>query len=78
MEMAQASVKTADNLRTVARLSQLSVPEVSRLTLPELEAVVDQVARLVPAGNIPGLILSGLARLPERRLPAQTIRRDLN
>jgi hypothetical protein len=74
----QASIKTADNLSTIAQLSQMSLPQVERLTLPELEAVVDQVARLVPAGNIPGLILSGLARLPERRLPAKTIRRDLN
>ncbi|MCG3210451.1 MAG: hypothetical protein FOGNACKC_04082 [Anaerolineae bacterium] len=77
MDIAQASLKTAADLRTVAQLSQLSVPEVSRLTLPELEAVVEQVARLVPAGNIPGLILSGLARLPNHRLPAQTVRRDL-
>lgn len=74
----QASIKTADNLRTVAQLSRLSVPVVSRLSLPEMEAVVDQIARLAPAGNIPGLILSGLVRLPERRLPAPTIRRDLN
>jgi hypothetical protein len=77
MDINQASRKTADDLRTVAQMSRLSVPEVSRLTLPELEAVVDQVARLVPAGNIPALILSGLARLPDRRLPTQTIRRDL-
>ena len=78
MPTVQASIKTADNLRTVAQLSRLSVPVVSRLSLPEMEAVVDQVARLAPAGNIPGLILSGLVRLPERRLPAQAIRRDLD
>ncbi len=77
MDFTQASLKTAADLRTVAQLSQLSVPAVSRLTLPELEAVVEQVARLAPAGNIPALILSGLARLPGQRLPAQTIRRDL-
>jgi hypothetical protein len=73
----QASIKTADNLRTIAQRSQLSLPAVERLTLPELEAVVDQVARLVPAGNVPGMILSGLARLPERRPPVKTIKRDL-
>ena len=71
-------IKTADNLRTIAQLSRLSVPEVKRLTLPELEAVVEQVARLVPAGNVPGMILSGLARLPERRPAPKMIRRDLN
>ncbi|MEW5956729.1 MAG: hypothetical protein AB1801_03325 [Chloroflexota bacterium] len=78
MDMTQASIKTADDLRTVVQLSQLSVLEVSRLTLPELEAVIDQVARLVPAGNIPGLILSGLNRLPGHHVPAQAVRRDLS
>ncbi|NJN93973.1 MAG: hypothetical protein HC875_07690 [Anaerolineales bacterium] len=76
--LAQASLKTADNLHTIAQRSQLSLPEVERLTLPELASVVEQVARLTPAGNVPGMILSGLARLPERRPPAKMVRRDLN
>ncbi|MCK6624046.1 MAG: hypothetical protein L6R45_02595 [Anaerolineae bacterium] len=76
--LAPASLKTADNLHTIAQRSQLSLPEVERLTLPELTAVVEQVARLTPAGNVPGMILSGLARLPERRPPAKIVRRDLN
>lgn len=76
--LAQASLKTADNLHTIAQRSQLSLPEVERLTLPELATVVEQVARLTPAGNVPGMILSGLARLPERRPPAKMVRRDLN
>ncbi|MBE7473960.1 MAG: hypothetical protein DPW09_23785 [Anaerolineae bacterium] len=76
--LAQASLKTADNLHTIAQRSQLSLPKVERLTLPELTAVVEQVARLAPAGNVPGMILSGLARLPERRPPAKIVRRDLN
>lgn len=76
--LAQASLKTADNLHTIAQRSQLSLPEVERLSLPELASVVEQVARLTPAGNVPGMILSGLARLPERRPPAKMVRRDLN
>jgi hypothetical protein len=77
-QLTQASLKTALDLRTVAQLSQLSIPAVSRLTLPELEAVVEQVARLAPAGNVPGMILSGLSRLPERRPPPNVVRRGLN
>lgn len=77
-QLVQASLKTAYDLKTVAQLSQLSIPNVSRLTLPEMEAVVEQVARLVPAGNVPGMILSGLARLSERRPPAKMVRRDIN
>ncbi len=74
----QASLKTADNLRSVAQMSQLSLPAVERLTLPELDNVVAQVARLAPAGNVSGMILSGLTRLPERRPPVKTVRRDLD
>src|SRR5512143_194867 len=72
----QASQKTADDLRTIAH-SQL-VRELTPLTLPEVDAVVDLVARVVPAGNVPGVILNGLARLPDRRLPLTTVRRDIN
>jgi len=70
------SHKTAQDLRTIAQ-SQL-VRDVSRLSLPQIDAVVDLVARVIPAGNVPGAILSGLARLPGRRPPPQTIQRDIH
>ena len=70
------STKTAQNLRTVAL--SLTIGQLSRISLPEIETTVDQVARLVPAGNVPGMILNGLARLPGRRLPTPKIKRDLN
>lgn len=72
----EASVKTADNLRTIAH--SVTLRELSRLSLPEIDAVIDLVARVIPAGNIPGVILSGLARLPERRPPLKTIYSDIN
>jgi len=72
---ANATLKTAHELSAIARSSLIS--ELSRLTLPEIDAAVDLVARLVPAGNIPGMILSGLANLAGRRPPPQTIRRDI-
>jgi hypothetical protein len=52
--------------------------QVSRLSLPEVDAVVDAVARVIPAGNVPGVILSGLARLSGRKPPLKTIKRDIN
>ncbi len=70
-----ASLKTADNLRTIAQ-SQL-IRDVSRLSLPQVESVVGLVAQIIPAGNIPGAVLSGLARLPERRPPPQLVTRDI-
>jgi hypothetical protein len=72
----EASIKTASNLKTVAR-SQ-AVREISSLSLPDVDAVTDLIARMVPAGNVPGVILNGLARLASRRLPLKTVRRDVN
>ncbi len=59
-QFAAASHLTADNLRSIAH--SISISQVSRLSLPEIDAVVDQISRVVPAGNVPGVILSGLAK----------------
>jgi len=75
-QYAQASIKTADNLRSIAH--SMMIQEVSSLALPEIDAAVDIISRLVPAGNVPGVILNGLARLPGRRPPAATVNRDVN
>ncbi|MBL8078926.1 MAG: hypothetical protein JNM55_13255 [Anaerolineales bacterium] len=72
----QASQLTAEDLRTVAK--SISAQQLSRLSLPELEAVVDLISKVVPAGNVPGMILSGLARLPGRRIPVQKMQQDVN
>lgn len=72
----KASELTAKDLRTVAKT--ISAQQLSRLTLPEIEAVVQLVSKVVPAGNVPGMILSGLARLPGRRIPIQKMRQDVN
>ena len=71
-----ASLKTASDLRSVVRSSVIR--ELSRLSLPELDAAVDIVGRLVPAGNVPGMILNGLARLAGRRPPLETIHRAIH
>jgi len=71
-----ATIQTADDLRTVAR--SISVRELSRLSLPEIDAVVEQISRVMPAGNVPGVILNGLARLSNRKLPLGTIKRDID
>jgi hypothetical protein len=71
-----ASIKTGNSLKTVALTKHIS--EISHMTLPEIEAVVDLVAQVIPAGNVPGMILSGLSRLPERRPPLATLQRDIN
>ncbi len=71
----QASIKTADNLKSIAE----SASALSHLSLPQVDAVVQQVARMIPAGNVPGMILSGLVRLSQdRKLSSKTVRRDIN
>ncbi|GAB4526006.1 MAG: hypothetical protein Fur0018_11020 [Anaerolineales bacterium] len=71
-----ASIKTAENLKTIATAPGLR--SISRLSLPEVEAVTDLISRIVPAGNVPGVILSGLARLSGHRVPPQVARRDID
>src|SRR5215211_2501961 len=72
----EASVKTADNLKTIAQ-SQL-LRDLSRLSLPEIEAATNLISQVIPAGNVPGVILSGLARLDGHRPPIKTIKRDID
>lgn len=71
----EASIKTANDLGTIAR--SVMVRDLSRLSLPEIDATVDVVSRVIPAGNVPGVILNGLARLPGRRPPIDTVKRDI-
>ncbi len=72
----QATIKTAGNLRTIAY--SLAAEGLSRLTLPEVDAAIDLVAQVVPAGNVPGIILSGLARLSGRAPSNDVIKRDID
>jgi hypothetical protein len=65
---AKATQLTAVELqRTIAASPQ--VRQLSQLTLPEIEELSAQIAQVVPAGNIPGLILSGLTRIEGRHVP---------
>lgn len=72
----QATTKTADDLRTIAQSEPIR--ELSRLSLPEIDAVVDLTAQIIPAGNVPGMILSGLARIPGQHLPFQSMQQHIN
>lgn len=73
---AEATLITRENLREIAQSP--TVRNLSHLSLPEIDSVVEQVSQVVPAGNIPGAILSGLARLPGRRLPPEVVKKDVN
>jgi len=74
-KLEQATIETATDLKTIAQSPP--VRDLSRLSLPEIEAVVDVTSQIIPAGNIPGMILSGLTRLGGQRLPQQTVQKHV-
>ncbi len=71
-----ASQKTAENLKAIA--SSPRIQDTSRLSLPEIEAVSELIARIVPAGNVPGVVLNGLARLSGKKIPRKSLKRDIH
>jgi len=72
----EATIQTAENLRNVAQSNPIR--SLSHLSLPSIEDIVHQVGKVIPAGNVPGVILNGLARLPGNRQPLETTKRDIN
>jgi hypothetical protein len=62
----EATIRTAGDLRTIATTMQLH--ELSELELPEIERITQEIARVVPAGNVPGLILNSLSRFEGRNV----------
>ena len=74
-DIAKATILTADDLATIA--ASIADNNISELSLPEVEAVVEAVAKVIPAGNVPGLIASGLARLDGNNPSEKEIKRDI-
>lgn len=72
----EATLRTAGDLVTVA--TTLELHRLSQLSLPEIEAISSEIARVVPAGNVPGLILSGLVQIEGRSVAPQDSHRFLD
>ena len=72
----RATQETVENLQQVAK--SLELRRLTKLSLPEIDAVVNLVARVIPAGNVPGMILSGLTRISGRNVQPQKVRQDIN
>lgn len=71
-----ATQATIHTLRKIAHTKK--VHELSSLSLPEIDKLVAAIARYAPAGNVPSVILNGLLRLPSRKPPANTVKRDIH
>ena len=72
----RATKATAEDLEKVAKSAALR--KLTKLSLPEVEAVVGLVANIIPAGNVPGMILSGLTHISGSRVQPQKARQDIN
>ncbi|MDZ4671616.1 MAG: hypothetical protein SH821_12170 [Phototrophicales bacterium] len=62
----QATVATVARLRQV--FTDPQIRNLSRLPLPEIERLSEELAQTVPAGNVPGMILNALAKLDKREI----------
>ena len=71
----QATIYTEHDLRTLAHSK--TVREISKLSLPEIDGLVERIARIAPAGNVPGVILNGLASLKQKQPSEENVRRDI-
>jgi hypothetical protein len=72
----RATKETAENLQVVAK--SLALQKLTKLSLPQVEAVVDLVAKVIPAGNVPSMILSGLTRIAGKNVQPQKAKQDIN
>ncbi len=75
-EYQKATQATIEDLETVAK--SLASRRLTKLTLPEIEAVADLVGKVIPAGNVPGMILSGLTNISGNQVQPQKARQDIN
>src|SRR5258708_30924904 len=75
-------VKDYDHAKQATALSLNKMIEateqLTHLSLPERSLLVEEIARVVQAGNMPSLIAAGLAKLPGRSVPITESRRNLS
>src|SRR5579871_2353909 len=64
---------TASSLQKLIETTE----QLTHLSLPERTALIDEIARIIPAGNVPSLVAAGLANLPGRVVPVAESRRNL-
>jgi hypothetical protein len=66
-----------DTLASLREINDNTIRQLTRLTLPEIEAVKEEVARVLPAGNLPAFVLNGLLKLKGRRVSPDQVSQDI-
>jgi len=62
----------------VDNVSVETIQELTQLTLPEIRELEEEISHVLPAGNLPAFILSGLVSLKERHITSDRVQRDIN
>jgi hypothetical protein len=65
-------------LSALVEVNTETISQLSHLTLPEIQEIQEEIAQVLPAGNLPAFILSGLVKLKERRVRSEKVREDVN
>jgi hypothetical protein len=74
------TLKEAESLTAMSlrKFIEASDQQLTYLTVPEKNMLVEEISRIIPAGNVPSLISAGLAKLPGRAVSASDNRRNLS
>jgi hypothetical protein len=64
-------------LASLLEIDDDSIRQLTRLTLPEIQSVKHEVSQVLPAGNLPAFVLSGLLKLKGREISADQVTQDL-
>jgi len=76
----QSQALKASRRATLASLQQIddsTIRQLTLLTLPEIQGVKQEVAQVLPAGNLPAFVLSGLLKLKGRRVSPNQVNQDI-
>jgi len=75
MQALQASRRAT--LTSLQQIDDGTIRQLTLLTLPEIKGVKQEVAQVLPAGNLPAFVLSGLLKLKGRRVSPDQVNQDV-
>ncbi len=65
-------------LVALEKLDQNTLVQLTRLTLPEIQVLREEISQVLPVGNLPAFILGGLLKLKGRTVNKDRVERDLS
>ncbi len=70
--------KRRATLASLMEIEDTTIRRLTRLTLPEIQGIRQEVADVLPAGNLPAFVLSGLLQIKERQVSPDQVNRDVS